>query len=80
MLETILIPVATLPTSPEANSDRGTDTQTEKPLIGTRATALPKNTGVFKILEFGKIVDIFVMTNDFRDWQNIFENSFSQPF
>ena len=34
--------MATLETSPEANCDRPTDRMT-KPLIGARATALPKN-------------------------------------
>ena len=38
--------MVTLKTSPEANSDRRTDRQAgrmTKPLIGARATALPKN-------------------------------------
>ena len=39
--------MATLETSPEANSDRRTGRQADrrkKPLIGARATALPENT------------------------------------
>ena len=41
--------MATLETSPEANCDRPTGPQADrmtKPLIGARATALPKNQGV----------------------------------